>query len=133
MENLNNNNGNSTSYGKEFSSTPKQMEHQKAMAQENHEYQLKMQKAQHDHEISMRNMDLGKVGYIFGASDNSSRNIAASICFVLLVAIIAMSCVAYYMYEDKSFVASLWQLILPVITLSLGYIFGKPNFRNTII
>ena len=73
----------------------------------------------------MRNMDLGKVGYIFGGSDNSSRNIAAVICFVLLAAIIAMSCVAYYMYEDKTFVASLWQLVLPVITLSLGYIFGK--------
>lgn len=103
----------------------KQMEHQKAMAQENHDYQLKMQKAQHDHEISMRNMDLGKVGCIFGASDNSSRNIAAVICFVLLVAIIGMSCVAYYMYEDKYFVTTLWQLVLPVITLSLGYIFGK--------
>ena len=29
------------------------------------------------------------------------------------------------MDKDKSFIASLWQLVLPVITLSLGYIFGK--------
>ena len=42
---------NMNSYGKEFSSTPKQMEHQKAMTQENHDYQLKMQKAQHDQEF----------------------------------------------------------------------------------
>ncbi len=87
--------------------------------------QLKMQKAQHDHEISMRNMDLGKVGWIFGSSDNSSKNIAVVICFILLLAIIGMSCWVYWMDKDKSFIASLWQLVLPVITLSLGYIFGK--------
>ena len=110
---------------KNFSSTPKLLEHQKAMVQEDHDYQLKMQKAQHDHEISMRNMELGKIGYIFGASDNSSRNIAAVICFVLLLDIIVMSCLVYWTDKDKSFVATLWQLVLPVITLSLGYIFGK--------
>ena len=85
MENKTSANINMNSYGKEFSSTPKQMEHQKAMTQENHDYQLKMQKAQHDHEISMRNMDLGRVGWIFGSSDNSSKNIAAVICFILLL------------------------------------------------
>lgn len=113
------------SYRTDFSTTPKQMEHQKAMVQENHEYQLKMQKSQHDHEISMRNMDIGKVGWVFGTSENSSKNIAAVICFILLFAVIGMSCWIYYMDKDKSFIANLWQLVLPVITLSLGYIFGK--------
>lgn len=113
------------SYGTDFSSTPRQMEHQKAMVQEDHDYQLKMQKSQHDHEISMRNMDIGKVGWIFGTSENSSKNIAAVICFILLLAVICMSCWIYNMDKDKSFIANLWQLVLPVITLSLGYIFGK--------
>ena len=113
------------SFRTDFSSTPRQMEHQKAMVQEDHEYQLKMQKSQHDHEISMRNMDIGKVGRVFGSSENSSKNIAAVICFILLMAVIGMSCWIYYMDKDKSFIANLWQLVLPVITLSLGYIFGK--------
>lgn len=113
------------SYRTDFSSTPRQMEHQKAMVQEDHEYQLKMQKSQHDHEISMRNMDIGKVGRVFGASENSSKNIATVICFILLIAVISMSCWIYYLDKDKSFIANLWQLVLPVITLSLGYIFGK--------
>lgn len=113
------------SYRTDFSTTPRQMEHQKAMVQEDHEYQLKMQKSQHDHEISMRNMDIGKVGWVFGTSENSSKNIAAVICFILLLAVIGMSCWIYYMDKDKSFIANLWQLVLPVITLSLGYIFGK--------
>lgn len=60
MEGLANNDlPNRNSYGSEFSSKPKVLEHQKAMAQENHEYQLKMQDAQHEHELSMKNKDLG--------------------------------------------------------------------------
>ena len=31
-----------SSYGQVFSSSPRQMEHQKAMVREDHEYQLKM-------------------------------------------------------------------------------------------
>ena len=76
-------NNNVNSYGKEFSSTPKQMEHQKAMTQENHDYQLKMQKAQHDHEISMRNMDLGKVGWLFGSSMPTTLYLYAQSLFLL--------------------------------------------------
>ena len=125
MENQASGNMRSGSYVEGLSTTPKQMEHQKAMTRENHDYQLKMQKAQHDHEVSMRNMDLGKIGWIFGSSENSSKNIAAVICFTLLLAIIGMSWWVYYVDKDKSFIASLWQLVLPVITLSLGYIFGK--------
>lgn len=85
MENKTSANINMNSYGKEFSSTPKQMEHQKAMTQENHDYQLKMQKAQHDHEISMRNMDLGKVGWIFGSSDNSSEEYCSGHLFHIII------------------------------------------------
>ena len=125
MENQASGNMRSGSYVEGLSTTPKQMEHQKAMTRENHDYQLKMQKAQHDHEVSMRNMDLGKIGWIFGSSENSSKNIAASICFTLLLAIIGMSWWVYHIDKDKSFIASLWQSVLPVITLSLGYLFGK--------
>lgn len=126
MEGLTNNDlPNRNSYGSEFSSKPKVLEHQKAMAQENHEYQLKMQDAQHEHELSMKNKDLGWVGKFIGTSDNSSKNIAAIICIILLLSVIAMSCWCYSVDKDKGFIESLWQMVLPVITLSLGYIFGK--------
>lgn len=95
------------------------------MVQEDHEYQLKMQDSQHFHELSLKNKDLGWIGQFFGSSDNSSKNIAAIICLILLIAVIFMSCIVYYLDKDKGFISTLWQMVMPVITLSLGYIFGK--------
>ena len=73
----------------------------------------------------MKNKELGWIGVVLGASENSSKNISALICVILLLAIIAMSCWVYKIDGDKDFIGKLWQMILPVITLSLGYIFGK--------
>lgn len=113
------------SYGQGFTSSPRQMEHQKAMVKEDHEYQLKMQDSQHTHELSLKNKDLGWIGKFFGSSENSSKNIAAIICLILLLAVIAMSFGVYFREKDKDFISTLWQIVMPVITLSLGYIFGK--------
>lgn len=113
------------SYGQGFTSSPRQMEHQKAMVKEDHEYQLKMQDSQHTHELSLKNKDLGWIGIFFGSSENSSKNIAAIICLILLLAVILMSFGVYYQEKDKDFISTLWQIVMPVITLSLGYIFGK--------
>lgn len=118
-------NGILSSYGKEFSDKPTEMENQMAMVYEDHDYQLKMQRVQHNHECTMKNKELGWIGRIFGSAENSSKNISALICFILLSAIIVISVIVYYIDKDKDFIGNLWQQILPVITLSLGYIFGK--------
>lgn len=112
-------------YNTAFSGTPKQMEHQKAMVHEDHSFQLQLQKGQHDHECKMKNKELGWIGVVLGASENSSKNISALICIILLIAIIGMSCWVYRIDGDKDFIGKLWQMVLPVVTLSLGYIFGK--------
>lgn len=125
MAELINNDSHTNSYGVGFSSSPRQLEHQKAMVQEDHNYQLKMQESQHSHELSLKNKELGWIGKLFGSSDNSSKNIAAIICLILLFAVILMSCGIYCLERDKDFVSTLWQMVMPVITLSLGYIFGK--------
>lgn len=114
-----------SSYSQAFSSSPKQMEHQKAMVKEDHDYQLKMQDSQHTHELSLKEKDLGWIGSFFGSSENSSKNIAAMICLILLFAVIIMSFVVYFLEKDTDFISKLWQIVMPVITLSLGYIFGK--------
>lgn len=125
MAELINNDSHTNSYEQGFSSNPRQLEHQKAMVQEDHNYQLKMQESQHSHELSLRSKDLGLIGNLFGSSDNSSKNIAAIICLILLFAVIAMSCLVYCLDRDKDFISTLWQIVMPVITLALGYIFGK--------
>lgn len=113
------------SYAAGFTSTPKQMEHQQAMLREDHEFQLKLQKAQHDQEAKMKNKELGWIGFLFGTAENASKNIAALICLILILGSIIFSCIIYKCDSDNSFIETIWQIVLPVVTLSLGYIFGK--------
>ena len=74
-----------SSYATGFSSTPKQMEHQQTMAKEDHDFQLKLQMAQHDQEAKMKNKELGWIGFLFGTAENASKNIAALISLILFV------------------------------------------------
>lgn len=97
------------------------------MAQEDHDYQLKLQKAQHDHEAKMKNKDLGWIGFLFGTAENSSKNIAAIICLTLIIGASVFSWNIYQSGSDNSFIETVWQIVLPVVTLSLGYIFGKKD------
>lgn len=113
------------SYPEGFTTTPKQMEHQKAMVKEDHEFQLKLQEAQHKQEIRIKNKDLGWIGFIFGTTENASKNIAALICFILIIGSIVFSCIIYNCGTDNKFIETIWQISMPVVTLSLGYIFGK--------
>jgi len=113
------------SYSTGFTATPKQMEHQMAMSREDHEFQLSAQKAQQDHESKMKNKDLGWIGFLFGTAENASKNIAVLICLILIIGAIIFSCIIYKCGTDNSFIETIWQIVLPVVTLSLGYIFGK--------
>lgn len=112
-------------YAEGFSQTPKQMEHQKAMVKEDHSFQLDLQKSQHEHEIKLKNKDLGWIGFLFGTAENSSKNIAALICLILILGSIVFSCIIYRCGEDNGFIEKIWHIAMPVVTLSLGYIFGK--------
>ena len=113
------------SYSPNFSSTPTQMKLHKEMVKEDHEFQLNLQKAQHEQEAKMKNKDLGWIGFLFGTAENASKNIAALICLILIIGSIVFSCIIYKCGSDNSFIETIWQIVLPVVTLSLGYIFGK--------
>lgn len=115
------------SYPEGITSTPKQMEHQKAMIKEDHDFQLNLQQSQHKHEIDMRNKDLGWIGFIFGTAENASKNIAALICLILIIGSIVFSCIIYNCRNNNAFIETIWQISMPVVTLSLGYIFGKKD------
>lgn len=116
---------NNNSYPEDITFEPKQMEHQQAMAKEDHAFQLKLQQNQHEHEARMKNKEMGFMGFIFGTADNSSKNIAALICLVLIIGSIVFSCIIYKCGSNNTFIETIWQISMPVVTLSLGYIFGK--------
>ena len=69
------------------------------MQREDHQFQLEMQKQQHNHENELKNKEIGWLGKFFGAEDNAARNMAM--------------------------IPNVWSKVSPVITLALGYIFGK--------
>ena len=58
------------------------------------------------------------------------KNITVFICSILLLAAVAFTIVAYCKNCDKdNLIEYLWDTIIPVITLSLGYLFGKEKNR----
>ena len=101
-------------------------QHEREKQKEDHEFQLQLQKQQHDHENDLKEKDLGWLGKIFGGEKLSSKNITAFVCGILLIGVITFSIIIYR--DDKintSFISQLWDYVLPIITLSLGYLFGK--------
>lgn len=101
-------------------------QHEREQQKEDHNFQLQMQKQQHDHENGLKEKDLGWLGKIFGDEKISSKNITAFFCGILLIGVIVFSLVIYSKdSSDKNFISQLWDYVLPIITLSLGYLFGK--------
>ena len=71
-----------------------------------------------------RNKDGGWLGQIFGVNTrNSSIHIAFIICIVLLL----FCCIdlLHSFCKGNTLTSEIWNLIFPVVTLALGYIFGK--------
>lgn len=90
-----------------------------------HGHDEKMLQIQHHHELNLLNKKLGKLGRFFGHEENSSKNIT-------LVLVVFLLCVntglTIYFYEQdpvSSFVMRLWEQMFPIVTLALGYIFGR--------
>ncbi len=79
---------------------------------------------QRNHEKDMANQALGWFGRIFGAKENSSRNITGLICLSFVIGATLVSLLVYFCKEDLIFVKYMWGVTSPIITLSLGYLFG---------
>lgn len=94
---------------------------------EEHNFHLQQQEQQQQHEINLAYTELGIIGRLFGSKENSSKNITAIICLIMLLGVSTISLCVYFCSGDIAFVKSMWQSISPLITLSLGYLFGKNN------
>lgn len=126
---VNQNNGNNISYNQEANSTilisKENHAHEQLLDKQDKDFQLKMQERQFEHENSIKDKDLGLLGKFWGAGDNSSRNIAAIVCFLLIFGATVVSIATYCSTQDSSLIAKIWGYVTPIITLALGYIFGK--------
>ena len=96
------------------------------MQREDHQFQLEMQKQQHNHENELKNKEIGWLGKFFGAEDNAARNMAMTV--IILVsgrATVFSVCVIFNSNIGDDLIPNVWSKVSPVITLALGYIFGK--------
>ena len=99
--------------------------HERDLQKEQHEFDLNCKKMDQQHELDTIDKNLGCIGRTFGSAENASKNITAILCILLLVGVTVVSIVVYCKEETVSAVTGLWDGILPIITLSLGYLFGK--------
>lgn len=99
--------------------------HEQTKLREQHNYDLSKQEKDNAHAQEQERIRIGRIGRLFGTGENASKNITATICILLIVGGAAVSLYAYAWKDDKELVANIWGAIAPIITLSLGYLFGK--------
>jgi hypothetical protein len=79
-----------------------------------------------DHEtyIKLKAMDLesGWLGRVFGSSKNAAVNIGGLVVLLVVIAGIIMT-----IYPAGSTATESWKIITPVITMVLGFLFGRKS------
>lgn len=68
---------------------------------------------------------LGWLGRVFGGVEVASKYITAIICVFVLIGMITLSIIAYDCNDGISKIKDIWSIGTPILTLSLGYLFGK--------
>lgn len=111
--------------GNSYYTGTKQMQHEQITQKEDHEFQLQCKDKDQSHEKELLDKNLGAIGRFFGSSEHASKNITATICLTLIIGVSIISCWVYYTKDDIAFIKNMWTNISPIITLSLGYLFGK--------
>lgn len=77
--------------------------------------------------LSSKKMDLdaGWLGRLFGASNNAPLNIAG-----LMVLLLVGSGVVVLFLQSAIPAGEYWKIIVPLLTLVMGYVFGKGSHNN---
>ena len=101
--------------------------HEKEMAKTAFDNQKELKKQEYEHEEKMQDKSLGFLGRLFGNKESASKNITATICILLAMGVSVISCIVYFCTQDLTFIGKMWEGLFPLITLSLGYLFGKNN------
>ena len=115
----------STEGNNDLALTKSVQQHERALKKEDHSHEEQITAMNNRNEQETLLKELGWIGRIFGGERNSSKNITAFINVCLILGASIISVIVYFDKKDIPFVESLWTSILPIVTLSLGYLFGK--------
>lgn len=117
--------GNNDGYSSNLKALKLTTEHEQSKLKEEHKFNLDCKDKDHQHEKEILEKNLGLIGRFFGCTEHASKNITAVICLSLIVGASLVSLLVYCCKQDIAFIKSMWINISPIITLSLGYLFGK--------
>jgi len=83
-----------------------------------------IKKVELDNDVRIK--EQGYLGKFFGCKEHSARNIAGLLIFLLVfIAAVYTTIMIYCNYSDThTQVLDFWNIVIPVITLSMGYLFG---------
>lgn len=124
-EEFNNESGYSTHKSPDQEITKEKHRHEQITLETKYNHEYKIQEINQNHELKLINKKLGLIGQLIGNSENASKNITCIICILLLGGATIVSLIVYWGKDDVTFIKGMWNSIIPVITLSLGYLFGK--------
>ena len=80
---------------------------------------IKMTAKNQDISLDEKRLDIGFLGRFFGTGNNASTKIAGIVLIAIIISILIV------WFSDHSFLLPYCQISVPVITLTLGYLFGK--------
>lgn len=118
-------NSGTSSYSIPLKKLELQNTHEQVQLKEQHLHEEKMADKKYQYETNIQKQSLGWFGRLFGSQENSSRNITGIICLSFVAGATLVSLIVYFCSSDIKFIKGMWEVICPIITLSLGYLFGK--------
>lgn len=86
-------------------------------------FELEKIREKHHHEQSM--IQYGIFGHIFGAEENSSKNLTFVLLLFILKLWFIICLITIFAKELSETAFKMFEILIPLITLSLGYFFGK--------
>lgn len=110
--------------------TKQDQSHEQIILSEKNRYELEILDKKHQHELRCKDKELGWLGWLFGGKELTSLNISGFLIFLLLLIGLLLTYIVYKTKEDIENLLKIWSIITPIITLTLGYIFGNKSTKT---
>lgn len=109
--------------------TKQEQSHEQILLSEKNKHELEILEKNHKHEIKCKNKDLGWLGFLFGGKELTALNISGFLIILLIIIGCYLTSKVFNNKEDIDNVLKIWSIITPIITLTLGYIFGNKSTK----
>ncbi|MEY4860535.1 MAG: hypothetical protein RL059_234 [Bacteroidota bacterium] len=101
--------------------------HEKDILSTTNKHELETLEINNQHNIEIKKKELGWFGLFFGGKELISLNISGVLIIFLILVGFIISCLIYHKTNDIKNITEIWGIITPIITLTLGYLFGNKN------